>query len=684
VKPNNKLAAGLAAALAAGALSAVGIAAPAQATAVTLSGSPSNQAGLSAYGTPDITIDAVQDGADVDVTVSISQGPTTPVFAGFAANSYRLDAFVRMDGAATDRGVLATGVVGTVAVAPNSLSYPTGTTASVTFPNVSAGAHTFTVTDLVADSNSALSTTPTVLTSGLFGTAADGSDKVGFDAWYNKSASPKAATRTTTGINADTTTGAPLSPYTGGTTSVPTPAWDATAQAATPYVPIGVSDTINVVAPVATVATSSAQANGAQTIARNSPAGGPTAYTRTIGLTGTAFTPNVAAGITVAFCDTTGVTCPATPTVTNSLTTDGTGAISGNVVVPPTSTLPVGAGAIKITGAYGGPVLVPVTVLSNPTLTLSPAVGKVGTVVNVSGDNWNAGQAGLVTASDGTGQASGANANALGAFSVNNSGVITSGSITIDTGGVDTQSIFANQGGVVAGPPGITQPSARKLFKFDGTAPTGSAVVAPTSGNVGLTSTLTVSNVVDATAVSAAVTWGDGSAAQNIGAATTATHKYTKAGSFPVSVVLTDAAGNSSAAIAAGTVTVKAPPVVVPPVVKDTTAPVVKVKALASKASKVKAIKGTITDKGGAKSVTIKVIEKRGSKWYAFNGKKFVKVKSKKAALKKAKSLTDTSVATGWSIKVKGLKKGTVYVSYFGTDKAGNKSKTKTYSKKLK
>jgi len=46
---------------------------------------------------------------------------------------------------------------------------------------------------------------------------------------------------------------------------------------------------------------------------------------------------------------------------------------------------------------------------------------------------------------------------------------------------------------------------------------------------------------------------------------------------------------------------------------------------------------------------------------------------------------TDTSVSTGkWSVKVKALKKGKLYVSYSAKDKAGNTSVAKTYSKTLK
>ena len=118
--------------------------------------------------------------------------------------------------------------------------------------------------------------------------------------------------------------------------------------------------------------------------------------------------------------------------------------------------------------------------------------------------------------------------------------------------------------------------------------------------------------------------------------------------------------------------------------IKDTTKPVVTITALKTKASKNKVVKGKVRDNRAAASVSVKVIEKRGSSWYAFTGTKWVKKASKTKAWKAAKLRTDKSVSSGaWSLPLKKLTKGTVVVQYFAKDTSGNKSTTKTYKKKV-
>ncbi|WP_436524209.1 ExeM/NucH family extracellular endonuclease [Actinoplanes sp. HUAS TT8] len=93
----------------------------------------------------------------------------------------------------------------------------------------------------------------------------------------------------------------------------------------------------------------------------------------------------------------------------------------------------------------------------------------------------------------------------------------------------------------------------------DTTAPTGSYSVNAASIWTGQTVTLTqktLSDDSDVAGITQVVNWGDGSAAETLAAgAKTATHKYAKAGTFAVTVTITDKAGNASAPIAAGTVT---------------------------------------------------------------------------------------------------------------------------------
>jgi hypothetical protein len=120
------------------------------------------------------------------------------------------------------------------------------------------------------------------------------------------------------------------------------------------------------------------------------------------------------------------------------------------------------------------------------------------------------------------------------------------------------------------------------------------------------------------------------------------------------------------------------------PVVKDVTKPVVSIKALNSKAKKVKKVTGTISDaQSGPKSVTVSLIQKRGKKTFAYNGKKWVSGPTLKKANTKAKKITVAS-SGAWSVTVKKVKKGKITVTYFGTDKAGNVSAPKKYSKALK
>ena len=278
------------------------------------------------------------------------------------------------------------------------------------------------------------------------------------------------------------------------------------------------------------------------------------------------------------------------------------------------------------------------------------------------------------------------------ATTITGSGFYAGETVTISAGNSATATTVASTTGTISTSYTVTDLTATKVTASgiggsadsdavtvkDVTAPTGSASVSPNSGIVGLTSTVTL-NVNDNAGkpgISGVVTWGDGATSTIAAGATKASHKFTKTGTFAVSVKVRDAAGNETT-LNAGTV--KVAPV---PVVKDTTAPVVKIKAIKAKASKVKAVSGTITDTGGAKSVTIKVIQKRGSKWYAFNGKKWVKVKNEKAGPEEGQGDHRHVGRQRLEHQGQGREEGHVTVSYFGTDKAGNKSKAKTYTRR--
>jgi 5'-nucleotidase len=303
---------------------------------------------------------------------------------------------------------------------------------------------------------------------------------------------------------------------------------------------------------------------------------------------------------------------------------------------------------------------------------------------------------------------------------------------------------------------------------LDGTAPTGTFALNTTALWPGQTVTLSQTALADDVSAPAAIrrviTWGDGSAPQTLAAgATTATHTYPTVGSYPVSVALTDEAGNRAAAGfgKSSTVVVSAQPgrytldkksiwvnqsvtlrlsglaaaskvvvawgdgatstmspnvtsvahkfgkagtfrVTVTPynaagagkpvtagsvtVTKDTHKPTVSlaVPKNPTKASSWTKLTGTAADKGvGVARVQAKLIEQRDGKWYYYTGSKWVKTTSKSKASAKAKVFTMTPSAKGtWSLRLTGVKKGTLTVTYWAQDKAGNTT-VKVYNQKI-
>lgn len=162
--------------------------------------------------------------------------------------------------------------------------------------------------------------------------------------------------------------------------------------------------TVVVAAPNAAIATSTGQDPGVQAIRQPSATWLPPAGTVT--LTGTAWANNVSVGgFTVQFCDSPGTTCSAalpatTGMITNSLSTNASGVLSGSIVFnragcsPGGCFLPMlatGSRTIKLT--QGATVaLVPMVVVDVPTVTVVPAFGGPGSVVSVTGSNFNPSQ----------------------------------------------------------------------------------------------------------------------------------------------------------------------------------------------------------------------------------------------------------------------------------------------------
>jgi hypothetical protein len=380
--------------IAAGTLAVAGLAvatAPAAQAATggpyTLSGSPANEAGTANYGgTPTVTLTAVQTAIDTAViTASISQGPTTTSFAGFNANEYRLDAYVRIDGGPQ---IQLTGVVGTTAVPPSTVSYPSGTTATATVTGLTPGVKTIVLQSLVAEGSGSGS-------GGAFAT--NFSQVAGFDAIYNFGA----------------TTGAIV--------------------ANPPTSPIGLTETVDIDARTLSVDSTSGQATanygrGAGSFDPDGPGPAPAVpfggQTVTLG-----FNDQWGAGsATVELCDASSTTagCQALPSVTltggvaeTKTVVLGSGLTTGlrNLVV----TDPVNS-AKKKTAAYN--------VLGARTMTITPASGGPGQAVAISGANWNTGESVAVgsivgaptfaaTADTGTGTVNGTGA-LTGSITVNN------------------------------------------------------------------------------------------------------------------------------------------------------------------------------------------------------------------------------------------------------------------------
>ncbi|MBB4738718.1 5'-nucleotidase [Actinoplanes octamycinicus] len=294
---------------------------------------------------------------------------------------------------------------------------------------------------------------------------------------------------------------------------------------------------------------------------------------------------------------------------------------------------------------------------------------------------------------------------------------------------------------------------------LDTTAPTGTYAVNAAAIWPGQTVTLTQSALTDdvtaAAQVKQVVNWGDGSAAETLAAgATKATHTYAAAGSYPVTVTLTDEAGNA-ATVSGGTVvaaaqagkytldkclvwsgetvtvqpsgvtgadsyqvnwgdgtvgglthvyrkggsfTVTATPVNAAGagkavkvgsvlVVQDILAPVagLSLPRDADRAASWTTVNGTVIDLGaGVDSVSVKLIEQRSGKWFAYAAGTWTVAASEKDASARAEAVTaQLDPFFGWHAAVSGVDKGTLKVSYWATDKAGNRSFVSTHTQRI-
>ena len=233
----------------------------------------------------------------------------------------------------------------------------------------------------------------------------------------------------------------------------------------------------------------------------------------------------------------------------------------------------------------------------------------------------------------------------------------------------------------------------------DTNAPVGSFSVSSTSAVAGSTTvTLQQQSLSDdftATAdIKRRVDWGDGSGTAAWTSGTSTTHVFGAVGSFTPKVTLTDSAGNSRT-VSAATVGVRSSTSTVTPpggpTVRDTAAPNVWLVPPATHRSAVSAwrtLRGAASDGSGSgvRYVTVKVIEKRGSTWFAYRSgtHSWVRAASKAAALRRA-SATRLGLSSTRSFheRLYALRKGLLEVRFTATDRAGNTSGTHLVSRRL-
>lgn len=177
------------------------------------------------------------------------------------------------------------------------------------------------------------------------------------------------------------------------------------------------------------------------------------------------------------------------------------------------------------------------------------------------------------------------------------------------------------------------------------------------------------------------VAWGDGTTSTWAGDSVVTKHVYAAAGAFTPTVRLYDEASNPPTVVDLPTVTVKA----------DTLAPAVSlvVPTAPSRIRSWRTLRGKAVDAGvGVRSVVVRIVQKRGTVWYAYKPATKTWVKggaTKAAALKVAgKKTIKPTLTNAWSMNVAGLRRGRLVVQRWGIDKVANVSKPANYRQVLK
>lgn len=223
----------------------------------------------------------------------------------------------------------------------------------------------------------------------------------------------------------------------------------------------------------------------------------------------------------------------------------------------------------------------------------------------------------------------------------------------------------------------------------DTNAPVGSFSVSPSNSAVAGSTTVTLQqqslsdDFTAASDITRKVDWGDGTAAVAWTSGTTTSHVYSRAGTFTPRVTLTDAAGNQRIVSSAAFLVLGSP------TARDTAAPSVSLltPSNGSAVSAWRTLRGKAADGSGSgvRYVTVKVIEKRGSSWFAYRPSthSWVRAASKAAALRRAGSARIAVSSASFHERLYGLRKGLLEVRFTATDRAGNTSGTHLVTRRL-
>jgi PKD repeat protein len=219
----------------------------------------------------------------------------------------------------------------------------------------------------------------------------------------------------------------------------------------------------------------------------------------------------------------------------------------------------------------------------------------------------------------------------------------------------------------------------------DQTAPTG-AFEATTTGWAGWTKVaLTETEPCDdnfstAENVTRTVAWGDGSTDTWTGGGAPA-HVYAAAGTYSPTVTLADEAGNTTTATMANTVLVSA----------DTAKPTVSLTKPTTRRTWVRkwvTLRGKAKDAAtGVSVVKLRLVEKRGTAWYAYRGttRRWVRGGTTQAAALRRTTLAKVrpTARNTWSYKVSSLRKGRFVVRVQAMDNVKNRSAFKVVGQRL-